>query len=256
MRAITDSLIKRLASLPTSSGLSWRAGSERSGDRAPNPQSIQPRIENTDFRPRTRRCWLYASAKGVDGTGPAPRGRRPVSVLVLLPVRLTRHQRSASGGPGPRWPSAEFVITALSFGRRMTPERYRARRTDFRSRRPLIESSRNNAYAAHVHHYSGRHETIRDRRAVGKASSPGDRPPAGRDTVSRGCAAARGIVEFGSPVGTSVSPGQAERAARSSDSRTSMSLVGSAAGAAEGAAAPGRRRGRVRHRAVDAPAHQ
>ena len=58
----------------------------------------------------------------------------------------------------------------------------------------IIESLRNNAYVSGVLYYGGLHETSRDHRAIGRASSPSDRPPADRYSISgrransrRGC---------------------------------------------------------------------
>jgi NitT/TauT family transport system substrate-binding protein len=48
----------------------------------------------------------------------------------------------------------------------------------------VIEHLGNNAYVSDILHYGGLHETIRERRTVGEASSPGDRAPARRHAVS------------------------------------------------------------------------
>jgi len=107
-----------------------------------------------------------------------------------------------------------------------------------------------------VVYYRGRHETIRDQRAVGDAASTRGRPAACRHVVSRGRTAGRGIPEFGRPMGASVSPRQAEGTACAPDSWSPMPPVIRAARAVEGGAASRRWGGRIRHRVMDAQAHR
>src|SRR5438309_4539979 len=75
----------------------------------------------------------------------------------------------------------------------------RPRTVSARTNRPVpaptsrgdIEYSRNNAYVSAVLYYGGPYQTIRDRHAVGEASSTCDRAPARRHAVSRGRTASR-----------------------------------------------------------------
>src|SRR5207244_1708174 len=86
------------------------------------------------------------------------------------------------------------VVNAQYWIRLSAPERSAPERTAPSPRRQSrgdIEYSRNNAYVSAVLYYGGPHQTIRDRRAVGEASSTCDRAPARRHAVSRGRTASR-----------------------------------------------------------------
>lgn len=120
----------------------------------------------------------------------------------------------------------------------------------------IIDLSLNNAYDRPVLPYAGRHETFWQCWAVGEASTPGDRPPAGGQIISRSRRRGRGVLELHRSMEARVSSRHTERVTRPAHSRPPAPVDDGPAGPPPAVAASRRAGRRAHDRVVDPQAHR